>query len=56
VKSLLRTSWVNLTVVGQLCWGYVQSAGAAWITDDFGFLANQNVSDDKMADDWIVLV
>jgi len=41
---------------GELCGGFMQGSWAAGITDDFGFLANQNVSNDKMANNRTILV
>ena len=43
-------------VAGELCGRFLQGSWAAGITDDIRLLSNQNVSHDKMADDWIILV
>jgi len=45
-----------LTVIGELCGRFLQSTRATGATDDLRLFTDQNLSDDKMADDRTVLV
>jgi len=48
--------WCVCGCAGDICWRYLQGSWVARVTDDIWFLTNQNMFDDKMANNWTLMV